>query len=178
MNSNQNAIYSLLPEFKLELIKSLNPVVTAKVLPDDVILVLIPWIGDLARTLDDHAKDTAAIILFNVGDSHQKKKLLKKSAHEEALKISRTMNDANTTFKLHEAQFRNEFGSGEFEKSLEILDEVIVDLSNQNVAKEIALNFIGLLNELLPELGRRKKKKWLDRFTERYQLINSKFLEE
>ncbi len=178
LNRHQPVFNSLLPEFKLELIKRLNPVITSKNFPDEDILAIIPWIGNFSKSLNDEQKDTVAIILFNIGNYYKKKKLLKNTAHKEALKVSQDISSTITTFKLLEAQFRNEFNSGEYIKALEILDEVIATLSNQTVPKEIAINFIDLLNELLPDLGRRKKKKWLDLFTEKYQLISTKFLGE
>jgi tetratricopeptide (TPR) repeat protein len=178
LNRHQPVFNSLLPEFKLELIKRLNLVITSRNFPDEDILAIIPWIGNFSKSLNDEQKDTAAIILFNIGNYYKKKKLLKNSAHKEALKVSQAINSTITTFKLLEAQFRNDFNSGEYIKALEILDEVIATLSNQTVPKEIAINFIDLLNELLPDLGRRKKKKWLDLFTEKYQLISTKFLGE
>ncbi|PWI46897.1 hypothetical protein CEE45_14500 [Candidatus Heimdallarchaeota archaeon B3_Heim] len=178
LDRDQDAISSLLPGAKLEFIKQLNPLITSTNIPEETIVSVIPWIGNLAGSLNDEEKDIAAIILFNIGNAHQKKKKIKIVAHEEALKVSQGISSALTTFKLLESQFRSEFSSSDYIKSLEILDKVIAYLSNQTASKEIAINFINLLNELLPDLGRRKKKKWLDLFTEKYQLISTKFLGE
>ncbi len=178
LTRNQETFNSIPPELKLALIKQLNPIVTAKNFPEEDVRKIISWIELLTRSLNDEQKDTAAIILFNIGNFYQKNKALKNFAHEEALKISQGISNTITTFKLLEAQFRNEFGAGEYIRSLEILDEIIEKLNNQTASKEIAISFIDLLNELLPDLGRRKKKKWLDLFTKKYQLISSKFLGE
>jgi hypothetical protein len=175
---HQESYNSLLPEYKLKLMKDLSPILTSKNFPENQLISLIPWLGTLAKPLNDEDKDTAAVILFNLGNFYQKKKKIKNAAHEEALKVSEGISNTITMFKLLEAQFRNEFGAGEYIRSLEILDDIIEKLTNQTASKELAINFIDLLNELLPDLGRRKKKKWLDLFTEKYQIMSAKFLGE
>ncbi|MHA2096092.1 MAG: hypothetical protein ACW98F_15835, partial [Candidatus Hodarchaeales archaeon] len=130
LNQHQDSFNSLIPEYKLVFIQQMKPVLSSKNIPENIIDSIIPWIGNLAKSLNDEEKETAAMILFNIGNFHQKKKSLKKKAHDEALKVSQGISDTITTFKLLEAQFRNEFSSGEYMKSLEILDEVIASLSN------------------------------------------------
>ena len=176
-NNNQSTFDSISSLARIKILGYLRALLTKKS-QESFIMLILEIIVSLSKTLDDVTKDQATSLLIDIGNFYHKKKKIVKFCQENAIALSQEINSSTTTFKVLENQISIFFESENYLQTLEILDTVIAKLAEQSDPKELTSQFIGILDSILHKLAKKKKKRWLDLFNQKYQRISEKFMRE
>ncbi len=176
-NINQIIFDSISSAARIKILGYLRALLTKKSQESFTMLILGIMVS-LSKTLDDVSKDQASSLLIDISNFYRKKKKIVKFCQESAITLSQEINRSTTTFKVLKNQINIFFESENYIQTLEILDNVIAKLAEQSDPKEVTSQFIGILDSMLHKLAEQKKKRWIDLFNQKYQLMSEKFMRE
>jgi hypothetical protein len=169
----------LSPKAKLKIIQEFGSLLSSEEkLPENDINLMITFLSTFSKGLVEKEIESVAVILWFIGKANEQNKNIIRHAYNHAITLCKSIHGLSTTLTIYEDQFKREFDTENYMEALDVLDQVIETLSSHFENRDDIIRFVNLLDEKLPTLGKRRKKKWLNLFTEKYQLISEKFLGE
>jgi tetratricopeptide (TPR) repeat protein len=179
LEDNSMAITNLPSEMRYKIVRKFGSTLSSiQNLPEKELVILLTFLTKFSTDLSEIEMDSAATIIYDIGKAHRKKKDILQFAYDQAISLSKLSTKTTTTLGLLETHFRTEFEAENYNKALEIIDDTIKILESHFESREDAIRFVNLLEANLPSLGGRRKRKWHDQFTQKYQLFTEKFLGE
>ncbi|NHJ02597.1 MAG: hypothetical protein EAX86_10705 [Candidatus Heimdallarchaeota archaeon] len=133
-------------------------------------------IRNLSKDLDDQSVDFISALLLKISTHYKNQKEIYDQAIEFAFQISEMSSNPSPSLNLLYGLTQDDLEAENYLNALRRLDEVIDKLKATSDPEGIARKYLRLLDHHLELLAKRKKKKWMDLVTSKYQIINERFL--
>ncbi len=162
------------PETKMRIINGISSFLKKTDFNEQFVQNGLDFINGLSLNFDDKNKEILTGILLDIGQTYKKQKEIYEYSTQLAFQQSTQITDTSVALNILYRLIEEDLGSKNYLNALKGLDYIIDKLDH---APEImADQFVQLLDKFLSGLSRGEKKKWMDLFKAKQELINEKIL--